>query len=320
MLSRLVPQDPAFRTAEEVRADLKAACRDRARFLTLGKTVQGRPVDAVLFGEGEKTVSLVAGAHADEPVGPETLRTLVRLHEELGTLLDRFRFLVIPHINPDGEAANRAWIERWPDPSAYRANVVREQPGRDIEFGYPRMRIENAMAASLWRVHAPFALHMSLHGMALAEGAMLLVEKSWIDRTGTLRAEFAAAAADAGLGLHDHDRKGEKGFAYIGPGFSTTPRGEAMREHFADRPRIAEKFHDSSMEYVRRLGGDPLCLVTELPLFVVKNPDPQPGLPTAYLALRDGADPADFEIAPLDLGAAMRLQLRTLELALDCVG
>jgi len=310
---------PAFRTSAEVRSELEAACVGGAEFVTLGESEEGRPIDAMVFGRGPRTVSLVAGAHADEPVGPETLRTLVARHAVLYSLLNRFRFVVIPHINPDGEARNRAWIEKWPDLRAYKEQVQREPPGRDIEFGYPGMRIENRLAARLWEKHAPFCLHMSLHGMAVAEGAMLLIERTWIDRTAGLRAGFQEAARNAGLGLHDHDRKGEKGFEYIGPGFTTTPRGAAMREYFRDDPETAGKFHDSSMEQVRKLGGDPLCLVTELPLHNIENKDPQPGVPTAYLALRGGQDPADFDIAPLDLRTAMQLQLETLELALDCV-
>lgn len=317
MFSKLPPKTPRFRTSAEVRPELQAACAGGAEFLTLGESEQGRPIDAVIFGRGPRTVSLVAGAHADEPVGPETLRALVARHAGLGRLLDRFRFVVIPHVNPDGEVRNRGWIEKWPDLRAYKEHVRRELPGRDIEFGYPAMRVENRLAARFWKEQAPFCLHMSLHGMALAEGAMLLIEKSWIDRTAGLREEFEEAVRDAGLGLHDHDRKGQKGFEYIGPGFTTTPRGAAMRRHFHNDPETAARFHDSSMEHVRNLGGDPLCLVTELPLFEVKNPDPQPGLPTAYLALRAGANPAGFDIAPIALRTAMGLQLKTLESALS---
>ena len=42
------------------------------------------------------------------------------------------------------------------------------------------------------------------------------------------------------------------------------------------------------MEFVRSLGGDPLCLVTELPLFVIKKlPANEPkGDPKTYLKLK----------------------------------
>lgn len=94
----------------------------------------------------------------------------------------------------------------------------------------------------------------------------------------------------------------------------------------------AALFHDSSMEFVRSLGGDPLCLVTELPLYVVESQEPSaPGHPTAYLALKKVLPEvqlalrlgkpvekhlARFNIQPLPLSVAMGLQLRALALGL----
>lgn len=300
-----------FRTQDEVRL--------LAPFRRIGESEERRPIDGIVLGRGKAAVSLVAGAHAEEPVGPETLRSFAI--DPPRELLDRFRFVIVPHVNPDGEARNRAWMERWPDPRAFLEGHVREPPGRDIEFGYPDMRPENRAVAAFLAEHAPYALHMSLHGMAAAEGAALLIERTWVDRTAALREGFARAAEEAGLGLHDHDRKGEKGFLYIGPGFSTTPEGAAMRRHFAERgdERTARLFCDSSMEFVRGLGGDPLCLVTEVPLFLIDNPDPQPRVPTAYLAFRQRGEIDLDRLRPIGIETAMALQRRTLELGLEAV-
>lgn len=335
-LADLAPDRVEFRTSAESADALRAACAahpDVASWRELGATEGGRALGAVVLGRGPRTVGLIAGCHADEPVGPETLRTLVLAalarRTEVAPLLDAWRFVIVPHVNPDGEARNRRWIERWPDPGAYLASVVREPPGRDLEFGFPDLRVENRLVAGFLRAHAPFALHMSLHGMGAAEGALLLVERHWIDRTASLRGTFAEAVRAAGLGPHDHDRKGEKGFFYLGPGFTTTPEGAAMRAYFEARgdPATAALFRDSSMEFVRGLGGDPLCLVTELPLFLVRNDHPQPGVPGAYLALRERiarGDPAsrlvaDFGLRPLPLRTAVRLQLEALAAGLRCV-
>jgi hypothetical protein len=327
----------AFRTGADAAEELRAACAahpDVATWEVLGESEEGRPLGAVVLGRGPRAASLIAGCHADEPVGPETLRTLVPAvlarRAEFADLLDAWRFAIVPHVNPDGEARNRRWIDRWPDPAAYLASVAREPPGRDLEFGFPDLRVENRLVAGFLRAHAPFDLHMSLHGMGAAEGALLLIERHWIDRTASLRETFAEAVRAEGLGPHDHDRKGEKGFRYIGPGFTTTPEGAAMRAHFEalGEPGTAALFKDSSMEFVRGLGGDPLCLVTELPLFVVRNDAPEPGVPGAYLALRERmalGEPAsrlvaDFGLRPLPPRTAMRLQLEALAAGLQCVG
>jgi len=342
-LAALVPPDPTFRTTGAVRGALRAACErhgDVAAFHELGTSEEGRPIDGIVLGTGPQAVSLIAGNHADEPVGPETLRTLVLQlldrRDAFRDVLDAVRLVIVPHTNPDGEARNRPWMEAWPDPVAYLRHRVREEPGRDLEFGFPDMRVENESVSGFLRAHGPFALHASLHGMAAAEGAQLLINRPWTFRTDALQDGFRAAAAEEGLRMHDHNRKGEKGFFWIAPGFTTTPRGDAMRTFFRAQgdAEMAARFHDSSMECVMGLGGDPLCLVTELPLFVVPNDDPTPGVPDRYLQLREvlpevqrrltkgepvGDLLAPFDLRPLPIDAAMRLQLRAIELGLEAV-
>lgn len=341
----LLPHRPdRFRTVGEVRPLLREACRegpDWIRVERIGESEEGRPLDAAILGRGDRRVHLVAGTHSDEPVGPETLRTLIlgacRESARLEAFFEAFTVLVVPHVNPDGEQENRAWTRHWPDPAAFLRHRFRELPGRDLEFGYPSMRPENEAVAGLLREYAPVDLHVSLHGMSMGEGALLLIERTWIDRTEALRDEFLRIVDRAGLGVHDHDRGGEKGFRYIAPGFTTTPEGRAMQRHFREKgdPETAEQFHLSSMEYARKVGGDPLCLVTEFPLYLVEKevPDGSPGEPVAYLELKDRlpdlehaarhgreerieAVLEEFAVRPLPLGEAVRLQLETLRLGL----
>lgn len=255
---------------------------------TIGHSEEGRAIIAFELGDGPRRASLLGGAHADEPIGPRTLRGL-------DCAPDGWSFFVVPDVNPDGAERNRGWFDQWPDIDAYRAGRLREPPGRDVEFGYPAMRPENAAVAAYLSEHDPFDLHMSFHGMGEAPGALLLIDKRWIDRTEDLRTKYATALTDAGLPLMDVDRGGEKGFTYIAPGFWTTPESSAMRAFFEERgdPKTAATFHLNSMEFVRSLGGDPLCLVTEIPLFVDGN--------------------------PVSLETAGALQLRALELAVGLV-
>lgn len=334
-----------FRTSEDAGYLIREACDDHpdlAKFENIGVSEEGRPIDAVILGKGKQHISLIAGAHSDEPVGPETLRTFIlqglQKKHVLQDLFTEYKFFIIPHINPDGEAKNQAWITQWPNIESYVQHCFRELPGRDLEFGFPDMRQENKLVSNFLKKHVPFALHISLHGMAIAEGAMLLIEKNWIDRTTRLREDFVQAVTEAGLGLHDHDRKGEKGFRYIDPGFSTTPEGQAMRDYFRSRDdeQTASLFHDSSMEFVCKLGGNPLCLVTELPLFLIgKQIKNRPaGVPAAYLELKEKL-PAlkakvnrgqsiqdvldDYQVQPIALDLLVRLQLQTIELGLEAI-
>ena len=54
-----------------------------------------------------------------------------------------------------------------------------------------------------------------------------------------------------------------------------------MSEHFiaAGDPVTASLFRPSSMETVRSLGGDPLTLVSEMPLFILPGVGERPGPP-----------------------------------------
>ena len=347
-----------FRQSGEVLDELAAACEanpDLATFETIGESEDGRPIAGVTLGYGPQLVTLVAGAHADEPVGPETLRTFVleglaargwgAEGGGLEKLWERFTFRVVPHVNPDGEARNQSWIERWDSEQPaetlghYLRGRRREPPGRDVEFGYPDLRPENRAATDFLFSGLPVSLHASLHGMGFSEGALLLIEKHWLgtDLDRSLRAGFAALAEAAGLGLHDHDRGGDKGFRYGGPGFWSTPEGAAMRQHFLDAgdPDTAGLFRQSSMETAVALGNRPLCVVTELPLFVLTADHArQSGVPVTLRAFQDampalieaageGRDlsplVAPFGVRALDLKTQVRMHLATLDLALAAV-
>ena len=249
----------------------------------IGRSRDGREIRAARIGVGRRRVSLLAGCHADEPVGPRLLRKLCRYLADLPAddpLLTDYQWWIIPHINPDGAAHNT----RWQPPNAtrydlvdYLLHAVRELPGDDIEFGFPfdpddtDARPENRAAYDWWRkADGPFDLHVSLHGMALAAGPWFLIEEAWKDRVALLKRRCLRGVADLGYEPHDVERGGEKGFFRLGRGFCTRPDSHYMREHFLalGDEQTAGRFRPSSMETIRALGGDPLTLVSEMPLFI----------------------------------------------------
>ncbi|HEX2225320.1 MAG TPA: M14 family zinc carboxypeptidase [Thermoanaerobaculia bacterium] len=258
----------------------------------VGESREGRPIRGHVLGQGDLRLSLIGGCHADEPVGPAMLRRLAGYLGSLAAddpLLAGATWHVVPHVNPDGEARNAAWsdhpvptVDRQGAPDVahdlflYLRHVVRELPGDDMEFGFPRgedddgARPENRAVARFLAAGAPFHLHGSFHGIGFSPGPWFLIEPAWIDRTAELRDALRARVRSMGYGLFDVDRGGEKGFSRVDEGFSTRPSSAAMREHFLERgdPEMAAKFRPSSMEYVRSLGGDPFTMVSEMPLFL----------------------------------------------------
>src|SRR5260370_39402062 len=82
--------------------------------MTIGRSREGRDIVAHRLGRGPLHLSLIAGCHADEPVGPAMLRRLAAHLESLpeeAPWLAAASWWIVPHANPDGEERNRAWTE-----------------------------------------------------------------------------------------------------------------------------------------------------------------------------------------------------------------
>lgn len=319
---------------------------------SIGRSREGREITGYILGRGDLHVSLIGGCHADEPVGPAMLRRLAAFLSSLPAddpLLSGFTWRVVPHVNPDGEARNAAWSgvtlptvdhlgveDRAYDLGLYVRHVVREKPGDDMEFGFPRdaddagARPENRAVAAFLAGGAPFVLHGSFHGMGFASGPWFLLDEAWIDRTADLRAALRRRVREMGYVVFDVDRGGEKGFRRIDEGFTTRPNSAAMRAWFESRndPATAALFRPSSMEYARSLGGDPLTIVSEMPLFLRPLEEEETGRPDdpryrAFLDRIASGDPEEVRaeaersgVRGMPLRDQMRLQLAFLGEAL----
>ncbi len=249
----------------------------------IGVSVEGENIESYTLGNGSIKISLIAGNHADEPIGPLLLKKLVNF---LGTLhkkhelLQKYTWYIVPHTNPDGEKRNLTWYnydDKKTDLTSYLINVNRELPGNDIEFGFPiegevkALRPENEAVYNFWKnANTSFDLHVSLHGMSATYGPWFLIDQNWINRTQNLRTQCAWQTKNLDYHLFDLDRKGEKGFQRITEGFCTRPDSKNMKSHFLalDDLETAQKFHPSSMESIRSLSKDCLTLVSEMPLFI----------------------------------------------------
>ena len=306
------------------------------RFRQLGLSRAQQPIWGYEIGRGARTVSITAGCHADEPVGPLTAQALPDLLTQCAPdLMENFTFRVVSQMNPDGAERNRAWFSNPPDFAAWLQHAVREGPGDDIEFGFaedPEARPEcRAAIPYLWA--DPVAAHFSLHGMTWAEGVWYLINAPWAPRAGALMDALTDLCRCHRLPRMDIDRKGEKGFTRIREGFSTTPHSAAMKQYFLERgdPATAEKFRPSSMERAMAAGGDPLCMVSEIPLFLLQMPaDLQD--PVIYRfqraldAARHSSEPdaitrvmEEFRLRPLPLEQQVSIQFAMIVLALRYV-
>ena len=288
---------------EEILAADAPALPEHPAGRAIGLSREGREITAWRLGQGPLHLSLIAGCHADEPVGPAMLRRLagwLSARPPQDPWLASATWSLVPHVNPDGEARNAAWSgttlpavdhrgapDRIYDLALWLRHVIREKPGDDMEFGFPHgpddaeARPENRAVGSFLASGAPFHLHASFHSIAFATGPWFLIEPAWIDRTAALRDHLREVVRSMGYGLFDVDRGGEKGFRRIDQGFSTRPDSVSMRAWFEERgdEETATLFRPSSMEYVRALGGDPFTMVSEMPLFLRPLTEGETGRP-----------------------------------------
>ncbi|NIA15834.1 MAG: peptidase M14 [Nitrospiraceae bacterium] len=326
----------AFRDVDQLAAYLRGI--DALSVDRIGGSRSGQPVLGVRFGTGSRRISIVAGSHSDEPIGPMTAQALpILFAEAFPQLLERFTFHVVPNINPDGADRNRTWFTNPPVFRDYVRHMFREPPGDDIEFGFGESgstRPECRAAMSFLRAHGPYDAHFSLHGMPFAEGAWFLLCKEWSTRAPDLLNGLTTLCERLSVPLHDIDRHGEKGFTRIEAGFCTTPHSAGMREHFLGLrdPETAAKFLPSSMEFVQSLGSGPLCMVSEMPLFLIGVPGPSL-TDTGFTRFRDAlaiyqAEHPDwdetamdellarFAVTPFPIDMQIRLQVAMIVLAL----
>lgn len=307
---------------------------------SIGHSRNDRTLFGLRFGNGPRAVSIIAGCHADEPIGPMTAQSLSRvLHRHFPEFLDAFRFHVVPQMNPDGAEANRVWFRDPLELSSYLNHVVRELPGDDLEFGFgvdtdTQVRPECRAAQDFLGGHGPYTAHFSLHGMGFAEGVWCLICKEWAQRSISFMDAYAQLCRQQGMTLHDIERHGEKGFTRIREGFCTTPTAAAMKAYFMERndPTMAERFRPASMDWVQSLGGDPLCMVSELPLFNMGRRSASPDDPLSVKLKEDLADVRlahsnldpehletlcrDYDITPTPIELQLRLQVGLILVAL----
>ena len=260
----------------------------------IGYSRGGNPIQGFIFGTGEIKISLIAGCHADEPVGPMLLRKLVSHLKSMSVeeeLLKHYTWIIVPHANPDGESINNQW---W-DPNAESCDLlsylkyrVRELPGDDIEFGFPRnlackgAREENDVIYRWWcSLGFDFSLHASLHGMGFSAGPWYLIELAWQDRIEPLKKKCLQFVESMHYRVHDVERNGEKGFFRLGKGFCTRPDSENMKKFFLEQgdEEMASKFYPSSMEVMRNFSTDCLTVVSEMPLFILPDVGEELGPP-----------------------------------------
>ena len=92
---------------DQIKGEISA---DRLRMQTVGKSVEGRPINLITLGRGSVPVLLWSQMHGDESTATAAIADILRYFclrsegEEAGTLLSFFTLHFLPMVNPDGAA------------------------------------------------------------------------------------------------------------------------------------------------------------------------------------------------------------------------
>jgi protein MpaA len=72
--------------------------------MTVGTSVQGRPIERIVVGQGWEVTFIIAAIHGDEPAGAALLERLVPYLQQHPALMEGRRVVLLPTANPDGIA------------------------------------------------------------------------------------------------------------------------------------------------------------------------------------------------------------------------
>lgn len=237
---------------------------------------QGRELLCVEIGSGERVIAITGGAHADEPIGTVTCLYLIEnllRNPSFASLLNRYRFVIHPMLDPDGAALNYRWASEDYSYPYYLLHSFRNgRPAEDCEHGIPvsdeqPTRPELAffkrnLDAYQGKIHSYFTMHTThrLGGslFVVFGGAHPLLDIPHLTR---LCERFGAPVTD--LDLH-----GEDGIEYIAPGFISAPKLSYLAEQYRDQPEILAQLKFPTYEYVAQCLGAEIAIISELPSVV----------------------------------------------------
>lgn len=109
--------------------------------MTIGRSAEGRPIEAITFRAGDDPVLVLAGVHGDEPKGVYVAERLIELLEAQPQLCKRARATIVPRLNPDGCLRRRRR-------NANRVDLNRNMPSRDWGLGRRRSRYYGGPSAA----------------------------------------------------------------------------------------------------------------------------------------------------------------------------
>ena len=137
-----VPHFNRFRTVDE----LEEASRNLSKkypaavdWRRIGESSEGRPITALIIGEGDRSAFLYGFTHPNEPIGSLTIEYLASRLAESSELMKKmgYRFILAKAIDIDGARLNEGWFSGPFDLVTYARNYYRPPQNEQAEWTFP---------------------------------------------------------------------------------------------------------------------------------------------------------------------------------------
>jgi hypothetical protein len=137
-----VPEFTRFRLVDELEEASKQLAErypGSVELRTIGESSEGRPINALFIGEGDRFAFLYGFTHPNEPIGSLTIEYLASrlaassdLRKGLG-----YKFILAKAIDVDGAKLNEGWFSGPFDLPTYAENYYRPPPNEQAEWTFP---------------------------------------------------------------------------------------------------------------------------------------------------------------------------------------
>ena len=251
---------------DELRGD------SRFRIKVAGNGNSGIPIHHVRFNTGSIKVLVVAGPHADEPIGSATVYSLLKLlNSNFHDLVSQdIEWNIVPCIDPDGAILNEGWSQKPFSFENFVRHSFKQNPADQAEFSFPlnykklafnKQTPESKTLKNIIEETQPdyyFSLHNSIAG-----GAYFLINK---DVDSKYYPEIHKLAETYKIPLKKKVIQDQYGKG-INTSINSYPKVKDIYDHLSkslDDPSKHLNWGNSSKDYLESIKKDAITFVAEL--------------------------------------------------------
>jgi hypothetical protein len=252
---------------------------------TMGESSEGKPITALVTGQGDSSVFMYGFTHPNEPIGSLTIEYLASRLAADADLRRKFgcRFILAKAIDVDGARLNEGWFRGPFNPLTYAENYYRPPPNEQAEWTFPieyktlRWRTPNPETRAIKKIVDEFKPEFTyiLHNAAFCGVYFYLSHE-----LPSAYVELKSIPSSHGLPLHKGEPPDELYLKSLDEGiyhdYGVTDEYEFLSKTLGCDPATKIDYGTDCYEYIRQM-YDGFCLTCELPYFYDKRiTDPTP--------------------------------------------